>query len=412
MSDSAINQPLIDDLIVIKEEGASVQATTFNLANTIIGAGVLALPYAFSCAGLGVGMFLLIFTGFMAICSFKFLADACTETQQFSYRGISEYIFGTGVAKYLELFVTAYTLGSCCGYPIIISDSVPLVLDKYIESNSFFMTRHGVILIVVIFIFLPFSIPKKINFLRFTSFMCLIFIAYLVFLIVWWYPSHPIPSEPIIYVKANQHLFLALPYLTVSFTAHYNLPNLYKELEGRNPKKMMKVIIMSVIVCLIAYTLAGVFGYLSWRSETMDDILKNYISKDKFDTLLFSLARMGIAIAIGFSFPLVHFALRRSLQSIIWGNEDEGWTRHLSLTFVVISLCTIVAWNVESLGTVLAFSGSIAGMFIVFILPSLFKIKLSKSRFFSKDNALPLFILIMGCIFSVLGTIEAIKRVL
>ena len=63
---------------VIFGKAKSIRATVMQLTTCTLGAGILTLPFALSCFGLGLGLITLVFnSAFALLCSF-FLSMACT----------------------------------------------------------------------------------------------------------------------------------------------------------------------------------------------------------------------------------------------------------------------------------------------------------------------------------------------
>ena len=80
----------------------TIFSTAINLSNTIIGAGLLTLPFSVSATGvlLGVVLFLSVL-----VCSgqgFMMLVECCEEVKQFSYKKVGEKCFGKTMGTVVE----------------------------------------------------------------------------------------------------------------------------------------------------------------------------------------------------------------------------------------------------------------------------------------------------------------------
>jgi len=207
------------------------------------------------------------------------------------------------------------------------------------------------------------------------------------------------------YLPRNQDIFLAFPLMSVSFTAHYNVLRIYFELETRTPEKMSKVISVSVIGTLIAYTVMGVVGYIGFLETVEDDILTNLD-----ETLWYaSLARFAICLTIIFSYPLVHFANRASIANVLWPNDRVVSRKKLAMiTFVIVPVTLAVGYSWENVSDVFFLSGSTAGVAIVYVIPALVYIKGNIGiNFFSKPNTKALCVLFFGITFGAIGFVIA-----
>lgn len=80
-----------------------------NLANYIVGAGILGLPFVFSKTGWGVGCFLILLAAFATSLSFDFLLQASTASGCYSYDALALRTGGKLLQKVEEI-----SFESCC----------------------------------------------------------------------------------------------------------------------------------------------------------------------------------------------------------------------------------------------------------------------------------------------------------
>ncbi|KAL0243141.1 hypothetical protein GEMRC1_005702 [Eukaryota sp. GEM-RC1] len=401
--ENSVNQSLLD--FTPKKRGSSSFATSINLCNTVVGAGVLTLANAMMNAGAGTGLVLLSFVCILASASFIFLASCCDLTGEYSYKSFGAKAFGTKYGKYMEAFVFLYTSGTAIGYNVLIGDFLPDITKKVLPSTapSFLFSRTWLILLIAVIVLLPLTyLPRvkrtPIHLWRGSS--------------LYFTDSFPIPSpdirEPVVWWKFNHDIFLAIPLMSVSYTAHYNVPNLYKELDRPSVKKFTMVVIMGSTFCLLLFASIGTFGYLSFRNLTEGDLLNNY---GQHDNLAFA-GKVGLAFTIAFSFPLCMFALRRSVENIFFAETKEVWKRQFVLATLLTSAAVSVAILEERIEVILRFSGSTAGSMIVYVLPALFYIRISKKH--NSGSSVKRFLayinVVMGFVFMVFCTWNAWKK--
>ena len=129
----------------------------------------------------------------------------------------------------------------------------------------------------------------------------------------------------------------------------------------------------------------GFGGYFTFGSETMDNLLLNY-PDDRIEIIL---VRVGMCIAVAFSFPVLSNAIKNSLASIIYGvgvpnnkyssyslmalikrNEnyinphsnhsvlDISKCKFFSLVFIVILIPFFVSILTDQLGVIFQFNGA------------------------------------------------------
>ncbi|KAL0246203.1 hypothetical protein GEMRC1_007416 [Eukaryota sp. GEM-RC1] len=286
------------------DTGASVSSTVSNLANSVTGAAVLTLASAMVDTGLGLGIILLLFIALMSGIAFMFIAECCTLTSQYSFKGLAANLLGKQYAVLVDLLIAVYTFGTSTAYCVALGDFFPSLFQLFLPSSlpSFVFKKSSVVIIIAVFILLPLSLLPNIDALRVTSSLSLLCPIYLIFVIVFHLvtgniPETPdLPRGPIVWFNLSSHIFLAIPLLSVSFTAHYNVPKMINELDKRSLKKFKTVVISAIIICVVLYSLSAVTGYVTFRAATNGDILNNFDNDD-----LLALIAKGI---MGFSIGL------------------------------------------------------------------------------------------------------------
>lgn len=104
------------------KRGGTVFGTLFNLINTIVGAGLLALPLAVKSSGLVVGIILLVVVVGMSIYSLFLLLKASEITGQYSYKDVAVAAYGKWSGYLFEFFVFIMSFGVCTAYFVLIGE--------------------------------------------------------------------------------------------------------------------------------------------------------------------------------------------------------------------------------------------------------------------------------------------------
>ena len=92
----------------------------------------------------------------------------------------------------------------------------------------------------------------------------------------------------------------------VSFQCHVSSVAVYADLKNRSLIRFFVVCVLAMVVCTVAYSLCGSFGYLSFGMKTNSDILLNYDSND----VLANIARAMVVLIIFSSFAIITFCAR------------------------------------------------------------------------------------------------------
>jgi amino acid permease len=397
--------------------GSSSWSSIANLTNTVIGSGILTLPYAFSKSGLLLGLFLLLLCGSFSLISFYFLVYCSNKTHNFSYKAIGQQMFGQRWGLFMECVLTVYMIGSAISYQILIGDFVSQSVQSLTpgDDESWVTDRHFLIFAVGLLVLLPLSLLRRIDFLKYTSWVALFNVLFAIVVVIVYLvgAAHGVPNHPrhsdIEYVILDSHSIKAVSLMAVAFNAHYNVLNIYRELDNRStPKMVSQVLSPSMCAVVLTYSAMAVFGYATWGSTTLSDVLNNY----PISYVPAIIARIALALTIVFSYPLVSFALRNNIATIVWGSllqRPITFRIEKAIAVGVLIFSIFVAELVDDLSKILSFTGALCGTAIIFIFPSIFYYRIRKDEGATpRQLVLPIVILVVGCLFNVIGTVEAI----
>ena len=191
---------------------------------------------------------------------------------------------------------------------------------------------------------------------------------------------------------------------------HYNTPRLYYELSGRSIARMAAAGAGCFGLALCLYEATAYSGYSLFGAATQSDVLENFA----IDDTAANVARVGIAVVMVVSFPIVFNSLRAAMTALLppaWqarlaapaaapkksggdGDDDDGveaasggsalsrlvadWP-FLLLTAVLVACSVLVALALPNLGLVLGYKGALGGTLIVYVMPALFYFLLTRA---------------------------------
>lgn len=107
-----------------KLPNATIFSTYFNLVNTSIGAGILALPFACKVAGVVGGIVLLIGIAIIELYTAELLIICCNKTGKYSYKGLAMKVFGKYAGIIFELANVVLCFGVLTVYVVLIGNSI------------------------------------------------------------------------------------------------------------------------------------------------------------------------------------------------------------------------------------------------------------------------------------------------
>jgi Transmembrane amino acid transporter protein len=108
--------------------------TSANLVNTIVGAGIIGIPFAVEQSGLVVGLFLLLLVSWMTAKSLRMIVELARNHPQLAGKGISTFEdlmkipFGETGKTFMLVSMFVFAYGAMVAYLIIIKDSVPTII--------------------------------------------------------------------------------------------------------------------------------------------------------------------------------------------------------------------------------------------------------------------------------------------
>jgi len=413
----------------------SVWAATTTLTQNILGAGVLALPYAIKSAGLVGGLVLLGFIYVLTLFSMGMLVLLANHLNEFSYQALSRKTLGGHWPAAIEVWVICYTFGCCTSYPILLGD----ILYQFAKalgagpwsSQLLWMTA------AVVLVCWPLSCANTLGRLKMVSACGLAGICFTVVAVLKRYidGTYGEPGSQHLEALDLQSFGSCFPILVTALGAHYNVPALFREVSPncdrsesritsdagqRGWKNMCSVLMYAVTISTLIYGVVGVTVYATFGSGTHPDFTENFLPSDVWLVIV----RGMLALAICAAFPLTMISTRTSLfDSVVqlWrarnGGNGDGSSRELgrlvmtTTTRIIVStvatgLCFLMAACAGDIGIVLAYNGSVFGTPVCYIAPAVMYLGLPRHEQRMPVRISSILCAIAGVAFGVLGVIE------
>ncbi|KAF9461215.1 vacuolar amino acid transporter 5 [Collybia nuda] len=396
-----------------KQDGhASIVSCIGNLSNTIIGSGMLTFPLAMASAGIIPGMITCIFSGCVAAFGLYLLSLCATQAphRRASFFAIAQLTFPKA-AVFFDAAIAIKCFGVSISYLIIVKGLMPNVVESLYHvltsptTNPPSWTLNGGNWITVYMVVLiPLAFLRHLNSLRYTSYIALFSIAYLVVIVIvchyWPLQGMQSPGE-IRLIHFTPNFISTFPVQVFAFTCAQNLFPLYNEVKSNTQKRMNIIIGGSIGSATFTYEIIAVFGYLTFGTKVGANIIAMYPST----SLFIAVGQLAIVISVLFSYPLQVHPCRNCLDKVFHpghvlppaktitdDNERENdeviddehihtemsTMKHTLLTTAIIASGFTIAYIVDDLRMVLSFVGSTGSTTISFILPGLFYWKLTR----------------------------------
>lgn len=113
---------------------SGLSSAFMNMANSIIGAGIIGQPYAFKQAGLLTGILLLIVLTITVDWTIRLIVTNSKLSGQNSFQTTMEHCFGKSGLVAISVAQWAFAFGGMVAFCIIIGDTIPRVLGALFPS--------------------------------------------------------------------------------------------------------------------------------------------------------------------------------------------------------------------------------------------------------------------------------------
>lgn len=139
-----------------------------NMANSIIGAGIIGQPYAFRQAGLTMGALLLIMLTIMVDWTIRLIVINSKLSGTDSFQATMQHCFGKSGLMAISIAQWAFAFGGMLAFCIIIGDTIPHVIEALFPALKtmpflwLLTNRRAVIVIFVLAISWPLSLYRDI----------------------------------------------------------------------------------------------------------------------------------------------------------------------------------------------------------------------------------------------------------
>ncbi|XP_008299374.1 putative sodium-coupled neutral amino acid transporter 11 [Stegastes partitus] len=386
------------------ESRSSLISASFNFINSIIGSGIIGLPYALNQAGLPFGLLLLMVVGFITDYSIILLIKGGNLSGTSSYQSLVQSTFGSPGFLILSGLQFLYPFIAMISYNITTGDTLTKVFQRIpgVGPDHILAERHFVILLSTVVFTLPLSLYRNIEKLGKVSLLSMVLtLAILVIVIIRAATFGPqiAPTENA-WSFAKWNAIQAVGVMSFAFICHHNSFLIYGSLEQPTLANWSRVTHVSVGSALIISAVFAVAGYSTFTGYTQGDIFENYCRNDNLATF----GRFCFGLSIITTFPLECFVTREVVSNVIC-NRTLSRVEHVSITVLIVAVCTAISLAYDCLGVVLELNGVLSATPLIFIIPSACFLKLSPGPWLQGENFIPIVLILSGVFVMITGLI-------
>ncbi|GAA5839324.1 hypothetical protein JCM3766R1_004800 [Sporobolomyces carnicolor] len=362
--------------------GGGVWAGIANMSNSILGAGIIGLPYALREAGLLSGILLLLVLGVVTDWTIRLIVLNAKMSGRRSYIDIMDSCFGRKGRAACSFFQFAFAFGGMCAFCVILGDTIPRVLQSVIgeEANGFvkfLASRQVVTFLLTVGISYPLSLYRDIEKLSHASALALVSMVVIVVSVAVRGPGVADSlkgDSDMRWTVLESGFFEAIGVISFAFVCHHNSLLIYGSLRTPTLDRFAKVTHVSTLLSVIACLCMSTSGFLVFTDRTQGNILNNFAEDD----WLINVARACFGCNMFATLPLEAFVCREVAETYFWPDEKEfNKKRHVLITSGLVFSALIVSLITCDLGLILELAGGFSATALAYLFPAACFLKLS-----------------------------------
>jgi tyrosine-specific transport protein len=331
-------------------------STAFTLSGTIIGAGILGLPYVFAQSGFFIGLFWLVFLGLVVTLINLYLGEITLRTNaKHQLPGYSSKYLGKWGRKIMSIAIIFGIYSALLAYMIGEGESLSKLFFENFEYSLFF----GIAFWALMTFFLNRGSVRRLKNFEFWGVISIFFIIFILSLVL----LPDIQMQNVVSLRSFGIFNIFLPFGIVLFAllGFDSVPEMRLEI-GNDRKMLKKAIFLGTLIPIILYILfsfvfVGVLGQNAAEVATLS--FSGYFGKFLFLLGIFTMST---------SFFVLSFALK---DYFIFDLKKR------KISFFYVSFIPLIAYLLVSffdladfvtvLGVGGAISGGMVGILVLFM---------------------------------------------
>eukprot|EP01083_Nonionella_stella_P002540 7294_1 len=312
----------------------SIKGSMLTLVTAMVGAGTLAMPFVLSKMGLIPGLLLVIAMGVASDFSLKLLIMCTTVANTYSYREMAHKAMGRCFSRLTVSIIVLNLWGNTLSYMVVIKTVIPLAFGILIENSETVFGSLGQALFLAAFVVLiifPLSMMKDLRSLRHSSMVSLVCFVYLLVVTIekYFVFCHKGLSiclnsaglwDAISLGRFNLSDFAAVaPIALTAYACHPAAIPVYRDLQRPCPRRIHKVMDRAVVWGGTVYCVVGFFGYLTFGSDIMGNLLLN----DYHHNTEVVIGAILLCLSLTLCIPTFTFTARLNIEAMFFRHEPE-----------------------------------------------------------------------------------------
>jgi len=326
-----------------EERKSSNFVALVSLVNTIVGGGVLSLPYAFKSLGFVTGLAVVVISAAVTVLSLRLLCKLTVKTGSKCYADVVRKTLGANFPELTDLVMFLLLYLVLIAFMCLLSDiggdvaeylyygkmadvgvglntiNSGLTAGRLSNVNGFSVqARHHIASAIVLLFIYPLMTTESLHSLRHVSFIGITSILSLLVVLLKKcitvnLQNPDLAAQAVMEPASTQDFLTALPIVLIAFFVQFNVIDVYSNLQEPSQKNIDSVIGGTIGISATIFAAFGLAGYFYAYGDTEDNVLKNFSTRDP--DLIY--ARIGLIITLICQTPMVGLPCRNNLILVI-----------------------------------------------------------------------------------------------
>ncbi|KAJ1665068.1 hypothetical protein EV178_003507 [Coemansia sp. RSA 1646] len=347
--------------------GASTTKVAFNVLNTILGSGILCLPYALHNAGFIFGLIMLCIIALLSQFALYALVITGKRTGTAHFSTVAHAALGSFGYHVLNVSMVVDMVGTVILYLMLVGDLSTSLIDIYFPKSG--LTRATVIFAVSTTLVLPQLFFRNTGPLARLSILAVLCLPYIILVVAIRAPLYSDATVPE-FSFFGPRVLPAMGVLAFTYSScHAAFPN-YLGLKDRSTASWMRASSSATLGASAISIAFALVGYLSFGSKAGANILANFPDSDNY----INFGRLLFTVSVLLTTPMGFYPIRDTVTEMLKidstrYNVSRIWES--LCTLALFALCVAAAAVCTDLGLAYELIGSLTCSMINFLLPAL-----------------------------------------
>ena len=293
---------------------ADIPGVSINMLNSVLGAGVIGVAFAFRLVGYPLGIILTLLLAFLAGWTMKLLVRCGEMTNRFRYPLLMDYVLGYKGFILSTVLQFAMAYGGLCAFYVIVGDNVPKLLSK-----AGLDVPRNIVLLLVYPIFLGISLMRNLSALAKASALSVGTVFFIIGVVIYRLFHGPYKNEPTVVTNPASGFFGAIGILAFSFVCHHNTFLMRASLNNPTYDRFSKVIYICFGTAVSCCLVTGIIGYYIFGDKTKPDLLDSFAE----NTMSFC-AKVAFCFIMMMTYPLELFVAREVADNLFFFSPGKA----------------------------------------------------------------------------------------